>query len=288
MTQGGGLHPLAVDAAAVVFASAAICLLSDRLWAMTLLLPSLFLARMVAWSRCRASVRGHGLGVEIALVAICTALGAVNDEVSVALWRVYDYTVPTFAGGPPAIPIWMLLYWGLILRFLVSLGDRPVGRPARDELHLLRRVIQSGRMKLLFQVGLVAITRPFVYRCAADPILSWFPLLLALLAYLLLFRPDRFERTLLFAALAFGPAVEILYIQVGHLHRYALGWIYGVPLWIVLWWGLAVLVWRDLSARLLHLLRRHGSLQVPPPISHVPGWTLAEELSGDGMDGASN
>ena len=45
-----------------------------------------------------------------------------------------------------------------------------------------------------------------------------------------------------------GPAVEIAYIQLGGLHRYQLGWLGGVPMWIALWWVLAILIWDDLSA----------------------------------------
>lgn len=51
--------------------------------------------------------------------------------------------------------------------------------------------------------------------------------------------------------LALGAIVEVAYIQGGGLHRYHLGWIGGVPLWIALWWPLAVLVWGDLARRLL-------------------------------------
>lgn len=47
-----------------------------------------------------------------------------------------------------------------------------------------------------------------------------------------------------------GTAVEIAYIQLGGLHRYALGWLGGVPLWIALWWPLGGLLLDELGAPL--------------------------------------
>ncbi|MCC6524310.1 MAG: hypothetical protein IT373_16750, partial [Polyangiaceae bacterium] len=34
------------------------------------------------------------------------------------------------------------------------------------------------------------------------------------------------------------------------LHRYALGWLGGVPVWILLWWVLGMLLVADFGARL--------------------------------------
>jgi hypothetical protein len=86
-------------------------------------------------------------------------------------------------------------------------------------------------------------------------LLSWLPFAAALVIYVLVFRLGPHERVLLALAAIVGPLVEILFIQVGGLHRYHLGWFGGVPLWIILWWMLAVLVWDDVSARLLARLR---------------------------------
>ena len=82
---------------------------------------------------------------------------------------------------------------------------------------------------------------------------------MAIGVWLLLFRLTRHDAKLLALFAVGGPGIEILYIQVGGLHRYDLGWLGGVPLWIALWWLLAVLVGKDLSARLLRLLGASAS-----------------------------
>ncbi|RLB52449.1 MAG: hypothetical protein DRI90_22095 [Deltaproteobacteria bacterium] len=97
-------------------------------------------------------------------------------------------------------------------------------------------------------------TRQTIYRLSADPWWSWLPFTVAIVAWLLLFRPSGHDAKLLALFAVGGPGIEILYIQVGALHQYALGWLGGVPLWIALWWLLAVLVGQDLSARLLRLV----------------------------------
>jgi len=93
-------------------------------------------------------------------------------------------------------------------------------------------------------------TRQTIYRFYDDPLWSWLPFAAALALYPLLFGLTRHEARLAGLTLAVGPLVEVLYIQVGGLHRYPLGWIGGVPLWIALWWVLAVLLWRDLGSRI--------------------------------------
>ena len=121
---------------------------------------------------------------------------------------------------------------------------------------------------------LVLATRQLLYRYYLDPVLSWLPFAVALLAYAALFGVPAHERRLAALAALGGPAVEIAFIHIGGLHHYHLGWFGGVPLWIILWWILAVLIWNDLSARLLELLvEREGvsagntpaSTQTVPP-----------------------
>jgi hypothetical protein len=109
----------------------------------------------------------------------------------------------------------MLLYWGMILRFVTSMALwqrlRPPDTPAND-LSLGPVVLRSPWRKVTVELLIVAFTRQAIYRTHEDP---------------------------------------LLYIHLGNLHHYHLGWIAGVPLWIVLWWALAVLIWKDLSARLV-------------------------------------
>ena len=65
-----------------------------------------------------------------------------------------------------------------------------------------------------------------------------------------LFRPDKRLYQLAGAFLLAGTAIESLYINVGGLHQYHLGWFGGVPLWIALWWTLSLVIWDDFSGRL--------------------------------------
>jgi hypothetical protein len=106
---------------------------------------------------------------------------------------------------------------------------------------------------------LALLTRQTIYRSYDDPIWSWLPFALALAAAWIVLRPDRRRLGLLLGVGVAGPMVEVLYIQVGHLHRYRLGWLAGVPLWIVLWWVLAVLILEQLLARVAPRARRGGA-----------------------------
>jgi len=97
---------------------------------------------------------------------------------------------------------------------------------------------------------LTFVTRQSIYVHYLDPVRSWLPFLIAIGLYLVLLSPTRHDAKLLAVFFVAGPASEILYIQVGGLHRYHLGWLGGAPLWIVLWWMLAILIWKDLALRL--------------------------------------
>lgn len=255
---GIGDRAFFVDLAAVVVVSAAICLFSKELALMSVLVPVVLALRLGAFLALPANERDGTRPGEVAFYALCTLLGGFNDWNSVTRHRVYDYTVPTDLEGLSHIPLWMLLFWGLILRFMVTLGHwRRLGLPpARDVVHLGWRELAGPLPKVLVELSLVLATRQAIYRTYAHPVWSWLPFALAIALYVLLLRPDRLRLALLAAVIVIGPLVEILYIQVGDLHAYRLGWLGGVPLWIALWWGLAVLVWQDIGTRLQRLFDR--------------------------------
>jgi len=115
--------------------------------------------------------------------------------------------------------------------------------------------VESAPLKVALELALVLATRQTIYRLYLDPVFSWLPFLLALAVFAALFRPDRHDGKLLLIFLAGGPLIEVLYIQVGALHAYHLGWLGGVPLWIALWWLLIVLIWKDLAFRMERALR---------------------------------
>ena len=259
---------ITLDAAVVAVISVAICTASDRLAAMTILVPALLATRMALWSRLPSAERRHGAGTELALVALCTVLGGFNDWNSVVRHRVYEYAVPHHFPALSTIPIWMLLYWGMILRFLISLFRwKPLsgsGAPA-NRVGLPGARAERPVLKVALELGLVLATRQAIYRLHDDPVLSWIPFGVALGLHILLFGLDRHDGRLLVLFAIGGPLIEVLYIQVGDLHRYRHGWLGGVPVWIALWWLLAALIWKDLSGRLLRVLE--GSSSGPSPVA---------------------
>lgn len=247
---------VAIDAAVIGLVSAAICLASQRWLLMTILVPAVLVVRLVLLAALarRFSVN---LKAELLFFAICTLLGAFNDWNSVVNHRIYDYTVPHRVAFS-TIPIWMLLFWGMILRFIARLARwGSLGPPgtSEDRLGLGRFHLRSAGLRVIAMLGLVLATRQAIYRLYLDPIWSWVPFLVALLIYLACFWPTRHDLKLLGLFMVGGPVIEVLYIQVGGLHRYHLGWIAGVPVWIALWWLVIVLIWKDLAFRLERHLR---------------------------------
>jgi hypothetical protein len=252
--MAAGDRAFATDLAAVAAVGTAICAKSDDLVFMTILVPAVIVSRFVVWSRLPAAEGAMSLRSELVFFALCLGLGAFNDWNSVVRHHVYNYNVPHFFPALGSIPLWMLLYWGLILRFVATLCRwNRIAPPSRSPSEVLS-ISQPTWAKVTLELLLVVATRLLLYRYYLDPVLSWLPFALALLAYAALFGVSPHERRLAALAALGGPAVEIAFIRVGGLHDYHLGWFAGVPLWIVLWWILAVLIWNDLSARLLELL----------------------------------
>ena len=249
--RADSIRLVALDAAVVALVSAGICLASDQLLFMTILVPAVILARFLVLAAL-ARPEAVSLKAELVFFLVCTCLGAFNDWNSVCNHRIYDYTVPHYL-DLSTIPLWMLLFWGMILRFIARLARwealSPPAAPS-DRVGLGGLAVDSGLVKVATQLVLVLVTRQAIYRFFGDPILSWLPFAGALLLYLLLCRVDRHDLALLAIFLVGGPLIEVLYIQVGGLHAYKLGWFGGVPLWIVLWWLVIVLIWKDLAIRI--------------------------------------
>jgi|GEM_PF-1740383 len=243
-----------LDAAVIIVVSVAICFASQYLVFMSIWVPALVLLRCVIFGRLSEEKRPHSIRIELLFLFVCTILGGFNDWNSVVHHRIYDYRAPVFFQKWSSIPIWMLLYWGMILRFLVSLfrwHRLTPPKKAKNDLWIGRMHFQHPWLRVLVLLMMVLATRQCIYRFYTDPWLSWLPFAMGLLVYMILFRPARYEWGLWGLFLLGGPGIEILYIQVGGLHYYHLGWIGGVPLWIGLWWLLVVPIWNDLSGRIL-------------------------------------
>ncbi len=263
-----GDRAVAIDVGALIIVSAGIVLAARELTLMSILVPAVVAARMLLWSRLPAGERGHGVGFELAFFLLCTAVGGFNDWNSVVRHRLYDYTVPVYRPDLTTIPAWMLLYWGLILRAMATVfAWRRLGLPPPgDELHLPGTRVRSPALRVGFLLALVVATRQLVYVHASDPLWSWLPFAAALLLHVATARPPARALAVGLALLVVGPLIEMLYIRAG-LHRYHLGWLGGVPLWICLWWALAALIWAELAARISRATargtgaRRGGSLR---------------------------
>lgn len=237
---------LKVDAACVLAVGAVACVVADRLLLMSVLVPAVIGLRFVV-------LRRLPLAPELGFFGICTLVGAANDWNTVVVHDVYAYDVATWLPFDGAIPVWMLLFWGLILRLVASLArwsrwgatsgpSARVGLPGRRAEH--------PWVRLAVQLALVVATRQAIYRWFEDPLLSWLPFAGAALAWWLLLGFDRRELGLAALALTLGTAAEAALISVGGLHTYALGLVGGVPLWIILWWPLAVLIWKDVGGHI--------------------------------------
>jgi len=230
---------LFIDGAAVLLVGLAVVLFGERAGLMWTLLGMVIVARFFFWARLpeRTSWR-----VELAFFVICTLIGAFNDFNTVVRHGVYGYELPAELPSLSTIPLWMLVYWGLIVRFVFTLTRYRA--PAREE--------RRGKL-IVMAVALIA-TRQCIYVFYEDPVLSWLPFAIALLAWPFLVRTDRHDWTLAIVALTVGPLAEALLIGLGGLHHYELGWVGGVPLWIVLWWVLATWIWKDLGLRIQRAL----------------------------------
>lgn len=247
---------VALDAALVVGVTLGI-LWAARDWAvMSGVVGAAVVIRFGCLALVPRSERGLSLGAEAVFHGGLALLGGFNDWNSVCAHRIYDYTVPVDLPEWSTIPTWMLVYWGQILRLIATVARwHRLGPPpaARDTVWLGARPVESAPLKIVLELTLLVVTRQCIYRLWADPLWSWLPFASALVAGAVLFRPGRWELRLIALVMAAGPLAEVAYIAAG-LHRYALGWFGGVPLWIVLWWGLAVLLFSDLATRALSQL----------------------------------
>lgn len=241
---------VALDGAAVLSVGLAACLAARDTPFMTAMVAGAWIVRAALWSRLPRAERPLEMPREMAFMVLCAAVGGLNDWNTVVRHGVYAYGVPSDLSWS-SIPAWMFAYWGLILRFVTSLGLWPaLGDPGPRGA--VRGVAgQRPTMRLALLLVLVLVTRQCIYRCSTDPWLSWLPFAVALGLHPLLFPWGRRQLRLASLAAVVGPLAEAALIGVGGLHRYALGWILGVPLWIALWWILATLVWTELSLDLL-------------------------------------
>lgn len=238
-----------LDAVTILAISAGILWAAHDLAFMTVFVPAVLIARTAAFHFL--AEKPWPAWAEMFVVLGCALLGGFNDWNSVVRHRIYDYTVPVSRPDLTTIPLWMLLYWGMILRFFFTLARwRRLGPPAAPRNAVwLGRPFKNPYLKAGLELALLIATRQCIYRLYDDAVWSWIPFAGAIGLYAVSLRPSAHEWKILIVMLVGGPIVEALYIQVGGLHRYHLGVFFGVPVSIALWWSLAALIWSDLSFR---------------------------------------
>ena len=243
-----------LDASLMAIISVLICFASGKLILMTIAIPLLLLIRLIV-AGLISKMEGWKLFPEIVFFSVCTILGAFNDWNSVVNKGIYDYHVPHLFDFS-TIPFWMLLYWGLILRFMAGIAWRISNEKSSDKIGIGKLAIENGLVKAVLGLIFLLLTRQFIYRFYLDPVWSWLPFLIAIAIYFITAFPSKKDIWLVSAFLLGGPVIEMIYINIGELHSYHLGWIGGVPLWIILWWILAILIWKDIGGRLYKMLDR--------------------------------
>jgi hypothetical protein len=173
-------------------------------------------------------------------------LGGGNDLMS--MWRgVYYYTPPTIL--PVPIPVWMLFFWGQAFMFLRRLARFGPFLGA-DETG--KRLLDIG---MALDIIIIIIYRFIVYGWAEQP---WLPA--ALFASILCLRiilvpPPSNQRRLMIAILILGPFYEILLIK-GGLYVYQHGIVFGMPLWLIIYWVFIIRVIKAVADWMEHHIPR--------------------------------
>lgn len=226
-----GDRNLAADLGGVALVGVAVLVAADH--------PAVMWAAVLAGTMLASALRRDG-AAGVAFLGVCAVLGASNDWNSVTNHRIYDYTVALEAPALSLVPLWMLAFWGLVLRTTADLysWDRlALGTPT------------LGPVGVGVLIALVLATRQAIYVWFLDPVWSWAPFAAALAVAAMLGLGAR--RWLVALAVGvIGTAVEAVFIRSGGLHAYHLGVFGGVPVWISLWWVLGGLAWSEVAPRL--------------------------------------
>ena len=162
-------------------------------------------------------------------------VGGGNDVMS--MWRgVYYYTPPTIL--PVPIPVWMLFFWGLGFLFLRRLVR---WRFFQEEDSRREKLFDKP---LVADVAVAVVYRAIVYSWAAVAYLPGALYASILVIRVLVFPPSREERRLMISILLLGPLYEALLIG-GGLYVYQNGAVFGMPIWLVVYWVFMIRVMKQ-------------------------------------------
>lgn len=248
---------VALDAMAIFLVSLGICLFDHNLIFMSAFVPTVYIGRLIG-TALLAKKEGVNIKAEVLFLILCTLLGGFNDWNSVCNKEIYSYTVPHFFKWS-TVPLWMLLFWGLILRFMARICRwQALNPPDKTSNRIGHRAwnFENPKLKILIEILILIASRQAIYRLFNDPVFSWLTFVAALFVYFFIFQVTKHDLKILALSLLAGPLVEIFYIQIGRLHSYPLDVLAGLPFWLVLWWGLAILIWKDLSFRIENSFKR--------------------------------
>lgn len=205
---------LLAEAGVMILAAGAMAVLGQTKW-MTVIIPGLIAVRFLFLYR-----RG-----DVAIFVLGLVLGGGNDIMS--MWKeVYFYTPETSL--PVPIPLWMVLFWGeaflffrRLMRFPTFVADQSVSFPVD--------------LPLVLDLAILIPLKMALYRTAS---VDWQPdaiFAAALLIRYIIAPPLRHERRLLLTILVLGPLYEIVLVWSG-LYVYQHGIVFGMPLWLVVYW----------------------------------------------------
>jgi hypothetical protein len=223
------------EAAVLLVAAGFIYFLAHKTYAMSAVMASILILRFLLLNR-----RGDYVFFLIGLMA-----GGGNDLLSMYK-GVYAYLPPHDFTDLP-IPAWMLFFWGevfIFFRKLMRFG------PFLGKSGCITKWIDWPlAMDLVVVIGY----RMLIYRTASH---AWLPdaLFAAILVVrLLLVPPKSNERKLMLIMLLLGPLYEIILIAAG-LYRYQTGVVFGMPLWLIVYWVFVVRFLKAIFDRVENLL----------------------------------
>lgn len=166
-------------------------------------------------------------------------LGGGNDIIS--MWKkVYYYTPETIL--PVPIPLWMLLFWGEVFIFFRKIMRYKPFLGKLDKPELLDP-------PLIADLIIFVILRIVIYKFANKP---WVPDAIYSFIYvvrILILPPKPNERKLILTMLILGPIYEIALVKCG-LYVYQNGIIFGLPLWLIIWWLFVIRLFKAISDRI--------------------------------------
>ena len=228
------------EAAVLLVSAAFIYFFAHRTYVMSGIMAAIIILRFALLNRRKDYI----------FFLIGLVVGGGNDLLSMYK-GVYAYLPPHDFTDLP-IPVWMLFFWGEIFVFfrkLMRFGPFLGGN---------KHVEKLIDLPLALDFVVVITYRLIIYRTASQP---WHPdalFAVILIIRLLLAPPLSHERKLMLLMLFLGPLYEIMLIA-SRLYSYQTGVVFGMPLWLIIYWVFVVRFLKAVFDRLENFLAGTGS-----------------------------